>query len=142
MHNPDNTVEWQLFYTSSNDKALDFIKNFEEDMIKFTSDDIEFTPRFVTWACPNCDPEFKKKECVSNGQYCAMNHASTYMKGREIIEEDLREYCLFKNMKAKGTLEKWWSYMSHIHKLCYDEIAERCSMLAHQFIKEDFATTQ
>ena len=32
MRNPDNTVEWSLWYTSSNDRALDFIKYFFEDM--------------------------------------------------------------------------------------------------------------
>jgi hypothetical protein len=35
MSNPDNTVEWSLWYTSSNDRALDFIKYFYEDMQKF-----------------------------------------------------------------------------------------------------------
>jgi tRNA A37 threonylcarbamoyladenosine synthetase subunit TsaC/SUA5/YrdC len=28
MNNPDNTVEWALWYTSSNDRALDFVKYF------------------------------------------------------------------------------------------------------------------
>ena len=74
MENPDNTVEWSLWYTSSNDKALDFIKYFSEDMKKFSAEDVEFDPKFVTWSCTNCDSDFKRKECVSNGRYCAMNH--------------------------------------------------------------------
>lgn len=74
MENPDNTVEMEYFYTSDSDKALDFIKNFREDYEKFSRDDVAFTPHIVTWACPHCDSEFKKKECVSDGKYCAMNH--------------------------------------------------------------------
>jgi hypothetical protein len=74
MENPDNTVEWQLFYTSMNDKALDFVKNFEDYFAKFQKTEVDFTPRIVTWACPNCDADFKRKECVSDGKYCAMNH--------------------------------------------------------------------
>jgi len=74
MENPDNTVEWQFFYTSDNDKSLDFIRNFYEYYTKFEKSDVEFTPHTVTWACPNCDSDFKKKECVSDGKYCAMNH--------------------------------------------------------------------
>lgn len=74
MENPDNTVEWSLWYTSSNDKALDFIKYFSEDMKKFSEEDVDFEPKFVTWSCVNCDSDFKKDECVSNGRYCAMNH--------------------------------------------------------------------
>jgi len=32
MDNPTNTVQWSLWYTSSNDRALDFIKYFQDDM--------------------------------------------------------------------------------------------------------------
>ena len=74
MNNPDNTVEWSLWYTSSNDRALDFIKYFEDDMVRFKPEEIEFTPKLVTWACPTCESDFKKRECVSDGRYCAMNH--------------------------------------------------------------------
>ena len=73
MENPSNTVNWQLFYSSQNDKSMDFLKNFEEYYEKFSKNDVDFTPRIVTWACPNCDSDFKRKECVSDGKYCAMN---------------------------------------------------------------------
>jgi len=74
MRNPDNTVEWSLWYTSSNDRALDFIKYFHEDIEKFSADDVSFSPKFVTWSCTSCEKDFKQKECVSDGKYCAMNH--------------------------------------------------------------------
>jgi hypothetical protein len=98
LENHDNTVQWQIWYTSANDKALDFIKNFREDVTSLNTD-AEFTPRIVTWACPSCDGELKKKECVSNGKYCAMNHKGTYVLGKDIIMEDLREKCLFNLLK-------------------------------------------
>lgn len=63
-----------LWYTSSNDRALDFIKYFGEEIEKFDKTDLSFKPRIVTWACPSCDSDFKRKECVSDGKYCAMNH--------------------------------------------------------------------
>lgn len=44
MENPDNTVEWELFYTSDNDKSLDFIANFAEYYDKFSKTDVDFTP--------------------------------------------------------------------------------------------------
>lgn len=59
MENPDNTVEWQLFYTSMNDKSMDFISNFADYYEKFTKKDTEFTPYVVTWACPDCSSDFK-----------------------------------------------------------------------------------
>ena len=67
LDKPDNRVEDDYFYTSSNDRALDFIKYFYEDMVKFDPKDVVFTPKFVTWSCTSCDSDFKKKECVSDG---------------------------------------------------------------------------
>lgn len=59
MENPDNRVEWSLWYTSISDKALDFIRNFKTYHKKFHPDDTQFEPRIVTWSCPNCDSEIK-----------------------------------------------------------------------------------
>jgi hypothetical protein len=94
FENQENTVKWELWYTSANDRALDFIKNFGES-IHIVEDHTVFQPRFVTWACPSCDSDFKRKECVSNGRYCAMNHKGSYVQGKDILIEDLREYCLY-----------------------------------------------
>jgi hypothetical protein len=131
IHNHDNTVKWQLWYTSANDKALDFIKNFKEDMTALDTT-VDFTPRIVTWACTGCDADFKRKECVSNGKYCSMNHKSTYIQGKDIITEDLRELCLHKLLSQDKEQSKWWEYMSYVHKMCYEEVNEECSKLGHK----------
>jgi hypothetical protein len=76
--NQENKVKWELWYTSTNDKALDFVRNFRENSM-LLGPEAEFNPRIVTWACTSCDAEFKRKECLSNGRYCAMNHKGTYI---------------------------------------------------------------
>ena len=134
MENPDNTVEMQLWYTSSNDRAMDFIQYFAEEIDKFDKEDVEFVPRIVTWSCPSCDNDFKKKECVSGGKYCAMNYQSTYILGRDIIIEDLREVCLYKNLKSQGKEKDWWKYMDRVHELCYEYVTEDCSKSGHKHI--------
>ena len=83
-------VYWSVWYTSVNDKALDFIKYFKEYADQFEPGELLFRPRIVTWACPSCDADYKAKECFSNGKYCAMNHKGKYTKGKEILYEDLR----------------------------------------------------
>lgn len=55
VKNPNNKVSWQLWYTSSNDRALDFIKNFQEDVKAFNTEELDFQPRIVTWSCLMCD---------------------------------------------------------------------------------------
>jgi hypothetical protein len=89
----DDKVNYEIWYTSTNDKALDFIRNFKDHHIGL-NDAVSFKPRIVTWSCTSCDSDFKKKECFSNGRYCANNHKGTYIQGRDILMEDLREVCL------------------------------------------------
>lgn len=140
LENQDNAVKWELWYTTANDRALDFLKNMGLTANKLAKV-AEFQPRIVTWACPSCDADFKRKECVSNGRYCAMNHKGAYVQGRDILMEDLRQVCLFKGLKAQGRQALWWTYVIVAHRLCYDEITEECSKNAHQTIQEDYAKT-
>jgi len=55
------------------------------------------------------------------------------MKGRDIILEDLREMCLYKQAYAKeSTRYQWWGYMKYVHTNCYNYINEDCSKEAHK----------
>lgn len=140
FENQNNEVKWEFWYTSANDKALDFIRNFGESM-ELLEKTVQFQPRFVTWACPSCDSDFKRKECVSNGKYCAMNHRGSYVQGKDIIIEDLRSHCLYKQLQKEGREQEWWDYMAYAHKMCYEEINEECSKLGHKQIKANYDET-
>ena len=37
FENIENEVKWQFFYTSANDKALDFVRNFKENVDKLAT---------------------------------------------------------------------------------------------------------
>lgn len=50
----DNEVNVELWYTASDDKSLDFIRNFR-DFVQPILGNIKFYPRPVTWSCPNCE---------------------------------------------------------------------------------------
>lgn len=91
----------ELWYSSYNTEALDFIKEFDKTMHKM-EDHMKFRPHFVTWNCEVCGHDYKESECVSNGKYCAPNHMMDFfsqVKGRDILIEDLREQCLHKHLK-------------------------------------------
>ena len=141
MIHPDNRPEIYLWYTSSNDRALDFIKYFAEDMSKFKPEEVYFEPKIVTYSCVFCDKELKEKECVSNGRYCAMNHQGPYIRGQDILMEDLREHCLYTLLDKKNEQMKWWNYMKKVHSICYDSINEECSRLGHKDIGENYDDT-
>jgi hypothetical protein len=57
MFRPDNHVEYDIWFSSSNNKALDFIQDFKirDEML---ADSVTMTPHFKIWSCKNCDSEF------------------------------------------------------------------------------------
>eukprot|EP00352_Strombidinopsis_acuminata_P002198 CAMPEP_0176381912 /NCGR_PEP_ID=MMETSP0126-20121128/32254_1 /TAXON_ID=141414 ORGANISM="Strombidinopsis acuminatum, Strain SPMC142" /NCGR_SAMPLE_ID=MMETSP0126 /ASSEMBLY_ACC=CAM_ASM_000229 /LENGTH=243 /DNA_ID=CAMNT_0017746007 /DNA_START=89 /DNA_END=820 /DNA_ORIENTATION=+ len=72
-----NMVEFDFWYSSSNDKALDFLEDFAE-MDKKLGERVKLTPHFVFWECRGCDPSYLKSDCYGGGKYCAVepsNHA-------------------------------------------------------------------
>lgn len=50
MEHPDNRVEYDLWITSSNDKALDFITDFGSTDKELGSN-VLMTPHYVFWRC-------------------------------------------------------------------------------------------
>jgi len=136
-------AEVEFWYSSNNDVALNFIKEFD-NYVHRLEDNISFTPRFVTWACPLCTDDFKEKECLSDGKYCAPNHGYSMFsmeKGVEIMKEDLRQSCLHKKLKAEGREAVWWDYAKYTHQECYGFISLQCSKDGHKKVGEDFDTT-
>jgi len=90
------------------------------------------TPHFVFWNCPFCEEEYMKNDCFSGGKYCAVEASNDKIKGKDIILEDLRQKCLYKQLYESGEREKWWNYISKFHQACSTAINEDCSRLAHE----------
>ena len=67
-------VDMELWFSSNNQEALTFIKEFDEYAQQLQGY-INFRPRYVTWGCPGCAPTYKGEECFNDGAYCAPNHA-------------------------------------------------------------------
>jgi hypothetical protein len=57
MKAPDNRVEYDIWYSSSIDLALDFIQDFMKLDREFGKK-VLMTPRFVFWECQDCDKEY------------------------------------------------------------------------------------
>ena len=92
LDNPHNYSEVELWYSSNNVEALDFIKEFDRYRHELGTY-MYFKPKVVTWACPGCDRDFMRDECFGAGKYCAPNHSKNtdeYALGKDIILEDLR----------------------------------------------------
>lgn len=118
LANPNNFSEVQLWYSSNNVAALDFIKEFDKYRHEL-GDYIRFSPHVVTWACTSCSTQTKQDECVGNGKYCAQNHTpltgEDYVKGKDIIVEDLRQLCLHEKLTRDRNEPAWWDYIKYVH---------------------------
>lgn len=135
----NGAVRAELWYTSSDDRSLDFISNVAEYIVPII-ERMSFEPKFVTWACPHCDSDYKRTNCVSDGKYCAMQHSEVIeMNGAMILRENLVEYCLFLKQKSsntdyiketknlghlavQGKLDFYFAYMKLVHELCRNRI--------------------
>jgi len=94
-YNDDDTINYDLWFTSSSDRALDFIEDFAK-MDKSLGDGVHFTPHYVFWECPNCDASYIKDDCYGGGRYCAVEPSNSAIKGKDIVLEDLRQKCMWR----------------------------------------------
>lgn len=80
----DNKVTWDFWFTSSSDRALDFLEDFNE-MQATLGENIKFTPHYVFWECQGCDQDYIRDDCYAGGDYCAVEPSNEKLKGKEII---------------------------------------------------------
>lgn len=133
----DNSVEVDLWYSSSLDLGLKLANEFSALSYSFTADHSNkplFTPRIATYECSDCSPEIKLKDCVSDGLYCAYTPKFTdqygidvsknfEMTGREVIIQGLREKCLHQiiteRYKQEGVI--FWTMFKYLEKCFVDD---------------------
>jgi hypothetical protein len=87
--NDDGKVKYDFWFTSSSNRALDFLEDFHP-MEEKLHDLADFTPHWVFWDCPDCDPAYTTKDCFCGGKYCALEPGNMAIQGHEIVLEDLR----------------------------------------------------
>ena len=75
LANPDNNVEWELWYSSYMDltaNVLSELGKYQKPFAPYTT----FTPRIVTFDCENCPRSVRERDCVSDGKYCPLRPSS------------------------------------------------------------------
>lgn len=143
MGRPDNRVEYDIWYSSSDQKMLDFIEDFQLLDQKFDNS-VLMTPHFRFWECLDCEQSYTDINCFANGKYCGHDARNLDLKGRDIILEDLRQLCVYKRAYEGNDNHRniWWDYLKEYHSLCYGSVSEECSRGAHTMINLNFDTTQ
>lgn len=147
------SVDFSLWSSSDSDGA--FKKNFALLFSKLEGK-AKFRPRYflwdgAAWGCTsgaNC-----ANQCTGNGRYCNPdpdNNLFTGVSGKDVVEENLRELCVWEQASGKQTPELWWEYVSAFAQTCHpgkmanpELFTLACSEKVHRLLPGlDFALTQ
>lgn len=135
-------MEYDIWYSSSSDLALDFIHDFMKIDKRFGSS-VLMTPRFVFWMCEECDDDFLAANCYGGGRYCAMDSGNSKLTGKEIVLEDLRQMCIYDYAYNKvNNRQLFWDYIKNVHSECDSKLNEDCSKYAHKETSIKWEITQ
>jgi hypothetical protein len=141
VNHPDDHVEYELLLSSFQDRALDFVSEFKDYHEKL-GNHAQMTPRYFSWPCYNCDPVIKEADCFGNGKYCAVDYNDLAINGTQILTENIRQKCIYKNsMNTKKSDKDWWEYMTKAHSACYNDFTEDCSKMIHKKVGLNWDTT-
>lgn len=85
---PSDHVKYDLWVSSSNERGLDFVKDFRHfnDLLGAK---VSVTPRYFTWSCLSCDQSIIEQDCVNGGKYCQLDEDRLQYSGKDIILENL-----------------------------------------------------
>lgn len=135
-------VSWE-FWTNSNDLCgpvcdiqRDFIKDFVPVAKEFDSNGwTSFTPHYIIWTCPSAyrDSNECQSQCVRRGRYCAPDPDGSLQEGysgAEVVQENLRQLCVFKLASEQGKPYIWWDYTTKFSQKCTmskQDYGQRCA---------------
>ena len=138
LKHPDDKVEYEYYYSSSDDKSLDFIQSFGDYHFKIIQN-LKFTPRYVSWTWKSCSKQVKDKHWFTDGQYCVVHTTeSAQFFGRQFLYENLREKCLHNYAEKINRSYIWWDYMKEIYLECRNRLDLECSKYVLKKIEVDF----
>ncbi|CAM8974203.1 unnamed protein product [Rhodiola kirilowii] len=127
---PDDRVEYEL-WTNSNDECgvkcdmlMEFLKDFKgAAQILEKGGYTQFTPHYITWYCPHAFTVSKqcKSQCINHGRYCAPDPEQDFSSGydgKDVVIENLRQLCVFKDAQEKKRPWVWWDYVTDFQIRC------------------------
>jgi hypothetical protein len=137
MPSPDNHVEWSLWTSANDPNSVDFKHQFAEPAKRF-GPHATFTPHYLviggTWF--DCDQYIERetgervskcgKQCTNSGRYCAEdpeNNQDMGVDGEDVVQENLRQICLWHAVNATASEGVWWDYVQQFQSLCAKDAA-------------------
>jgi len=131
INKPDDRVEYDIWYTSGDSKAMDFIRNMHK-YNKRLGKNAQVTPHMMVQTCLWCSTSEIERNCISTSGavYCAPPVRTSNLQGNEALRQGLQEYCvydIYKDSTNSDDLEKWWKYMDEVYPCQATRYSSSCT---------------
>lgn len=125
MDNPDDRVEYDIWYTSGDTTALNYINGMKAYNDKLGASAL-MTPHIVLRTCSYCIDTDTNCRRYGGTMYCAGFTNSLDITGRDSLSLSVEELCIYDIYKDTDNAAKWWEYMQQIEICRPDRYAEKC----------------
>ncbi|XXQ35525.1 PA domain-containing protein [Plasmodiophora brassicae] len=129
-----DVVDYRLWTSSMDPQAFEFKLNFR-DIAKALEKKARFDVRyfFVSGKSYGCDKgDVCGNQCTNSGKYCAVDpdhDLNEGVSGAQVVQENLREMCIFQQAKSGQKEYLWWAYVNEFRTKCasVNTVDEACS---------------
>ena len=125
MENPDDRVEYDMWYTSGDIKALEFIRGMKYYSTKLGAKSL-FTPHIMVRICRNCDNSDQSCRWIDDTMYCTPPTKSSPISGGDSLRLGIDEICIYEAYKDEDNAAAWWAYMDYIYDCKDTHFNEPC----------------
>ena len=131
MPHPDDRVEWELWTSSADPKSETFKDKFGH-VSEALGTHAQFNPHMmiIDGRLFGCTQPSKPcgNQCTNSGRYChedPENDLQSGVSGVHIVQENLRQMCIWEQANATKSTAKWWTYQNLFSEHCaeYNEQA-------------------
>eukprot|EP00826_Nyctotherus_ovalis_P051438 TRINITY_DN6426_c0_g1_i7.p1 TRINITY_DN6426_c0_g1~~TRINITY_DN6426_c0_g1_i7.p1 ORF type:complete len:329 (+),score=53.20 TRINITY_DN6426_c0_g1_i7:539-1525(+) len=136
MDNPDDRVEYDLWYTSGDVTALKFIVGMKAYNEKLGKDAL-LTPHIIVRNCPYCVDTDSDCRRYGNTMYCAGFYSELPITGRDSLSLGVDELCVYDIYKDEDNAAKWWSFMLEVYGCKDKRFSQYCIDIAQKIIGID-----
>jgi hypothetical protein len=136
MENPDNRVEYDIWYTSGDATALKYIIGMRAYNDKLGKNAL-MTPHIIVRTCSFCvetDPNCRR---YGNTVYCAGFSHNLQISGRDSLTLGIEELCIYEIYKDADNAEMWWNYMKEVYACRDTRYSQQCLSTAQQSLGID-----
>lgn len=131
MNNPDNRVEYDIWYTSGDIRALEYISSMRQYNDKLSTNAL-MTPHLIVRSCLYCSDMDPDCRMYGNVLYCAGFSKVIELTGRDSLTLGVDELCIYKTYKDEDNAKKWWDYMQQVYECREVKFSQDCIMKAQE----------